>query len=71
MNRKGRSSSGPISGPIGVLQLHASAFHLLSWLLSPSILEKLSFSAGVILIFRNKLLNFNFSELENFTDVLF
>ena len=47
MNRKGRSSSDPLSGPVGFLRVHASAFHLLSWLLSPSILEKLSFPAGV------------------------
>ena len=65
VNRKGRSSSGPLSGPAGFLQVPASVFHLLSWLLSPSILEKLSFPAGVFLIFRNKLLNFNFSEPQN------
>ena len=65
VNRKGRSSSGPLSGSVGFLQVHTSAFHLLSWLLSPSILEKLSFPASV-LIFRNKLLNFNFSELQKF-----
>ena len=29
------------------LRVHASAFHLLTWLLSPSILEKLSFPVGV------------------------
>ena len=46
------------------LQVHASAFHLLSWLLSPSILEQLSF-LSVFLILRNKLLNFNFSEPQN------
>ena len=47
MNRKGRSSSGPLSRPVRFLRVQASAFHLLSWLLSPSILEKLSFTAGV------------------------
>ena len=65
MNRKGRSSSGPLSGPAGFLQVHASAFHLRSWLLSPSILEKLSFRAVLFFIFRNKLLNFHFSEPPN------
>ena len=64
VNRKGRSSSGPLSGPVGFLQVHTSAFHLLSWLLSPSISEKLSFPGGVF-IFRNKLLNFNFSKPQN------
>ena len=59
-----RSSSGPLSGPVGFLRVHTNAFHLLSWLLSPSILEKLSFTAGVLL-FRNKLLNFSFSEPQN------
>ena len=61
MNKKGRSSSGPLSGPAGFLLVHASAFHLLS----PSILEKLSFPAEVpvfFFIFRHKLLNFNLSE---------
>ena len=48
MNRKDRSSSGPLCGTVGFLRVHTSAFHLLSWLLSPSILiEKLSFRAGV------------------------
>ena len=61
MNGKGRSSSGPLSGTVGFLGVHTSAFHLLSWLLSPSILEKLSFHAGVFFIFRNKLSKFNFS----------
>ena len=46
VNRKGRFSSGPLSGPVGFLQVQASAFHLLSWLLSPSISEKLSFPAS-------------------------
>ena len=41
--QKGRSSSGPLSGPAGFLRVHASAFHLLS----SSILEKHSFSAEV------------------------
>ena len=62
MNKKGRSSSGPLSGPAGFLWVHASAFHLLS----PSILEELSFHAEVpvffYFIFRHKLLNFNLSE---------
>ena len=49
VNRKGRSSSDPLSGPVGFLQVHASAFRLLSWLASPSILEKLSFLADVFL----------------------
>ena len=49
MNRKDNSSSGPLSGTVGFLWAHASAFHLLSWLLSPSILKKLSFRAGVFL----------------------
>ena len=60
MSKKGRSSSGPLSGPAGFLWVHASAFHLLS----PSILEKLSFPAEVpvfFFIFRNKLVNFNLS----------
>ena len=64
MNKKGRSSSGPLSGPAGFLRVHASAFQLLS----PSILEKLSFLAEVpvfLFIFRNKLLNFNLSEPSN------
>ena len=47
MNKKGKSSSGPLSGPAGFLLVHASAFHLLS----PSILEKLSFSAEVPVFF--------------------
>ena len=47
VNRKGRSSSGPLSGPAGFLQVPASAFQSRSWLLSPSILEKLSFLDGV------------------------
>ena len=47
MNRKGRSSSGPLSRTVGFLRVHASVFHLLSWLLYPSILEKLSFRTGV------------------------
>ena len=46
MNRKGRSSLVPLSGPVEFLWVHASAFHLLSWLFSPSIFEKLSFVAG-------------------------
>ena len=58
MNRKGRSSSGPLSGPAAFLRVHTSAFHLLS----PSILEKRSFPADFFLFFRNKLLNFNLSE---------
>ena len=37
INRKGRSSSGPLSGTAGFLRVHASAFHLLSWLLSPGL----------------------------------
>ena len=61
MNRKGWSSSGPLSGPVGFLRVHASAFHLLSWLLSPSILEKL-FYCQCFLIFRSKLLNFYFNK---------
>ena len=47
MNKKGRPSSGPLSGPAGFLWVHASAFHLLS----PSILEKLSFPAEVPVFF--------------------
>ena len=46
VNRKGMSSSGPLSKPVWFLQVHANAFHLLSWLLSPSISEKLSFPPG-------------------------
>ena len=65
VNRKGRSRSGPLSGPVGFLQVHASAFHLLSRLLSPSTLQKLSFPAGVFFIFRNILLNFNFNQPQN------
>ena len=62
--KKGRSSSGPLSGPAGFLRVQASAFHLLS----PSILERLSFPAEVpvfFFIFRHKLLNFNISEPPN------
>ena len=61
MNKNGRSSSGPLSGPAGFLRVHTSAFHLLS----PSMLEKLSFPAAVpvsFVIFRHKLLNSNLSE---------
>ena len=58
MNRKGKSSSDPLSGPVGFLQAHASAFHLLS----PSILEKLSYLAC---FFKHKLINFNLSEPAN------
>ena len=50
--------------PAGFLRVHASAFHLLS----PSILEKLSYPAKVpvfFFIFRHKLLNFNPSEPPN------
>ena len=47
MNKKSRSSLGPLSGPVGFLQVHASAFHLLRWLLSNSTLEELSFLASV------------------------
>ena len=64
MNKKGRFSSGPLSGPARLLRVHASAFHLLS----PSILEKLSFPAEVpvsFFIFRHKLLNVNLSEHPN------
>ena len=39
--------SGPLSGLAGFLRVHANAFHLLS----PSILEKLFFPAGVIFYF--------------------
>ena len=53
MNRKGRS----LSGTVRLLQVHASAFHLLSWLLSPSILGKLSFRAGVFWFFGTSFLN--------------
>ena len=63
MNRKGRSSSDPLSRTVGFIRVHASAFHLLSWLLS--ILEKLSSCTGVFLILRNKLSKFNFSEPQN------
>ena len=45
--QKGSSSSGPLSGPVGFLLVHTSAFHLLS----PSILEKLSFPAEVPVLF--------------------
>ena len=60
MNKKGRSSSGPLSGPAGFLRVHASAFHLLS----PSILEKLSFHAEVpvFFYFYTKASKFNLSE---------
>ena len=65
MNRKGRSSSGPLSGTAGFLWVHASEFHLLS----PRILEKLSFPAEVsvffFLFFRHKLLIFHLSEPPN------
>ena len=47
MNRKGRS----LSGTVRFLWVHESAFHLLSWLLSPSILGKLSFHARVFFYF--------------------
>ena len=63
MNRKGSSSSGPLSGPARFLRLQASAFHLLSWLLSPIILENSLFLLVYFFIFRNKLLNFNFKSL--------
>ena len=43
MNKKGKFSSGSLSGPAGFLRLHAMAFQLLS----PSILEKLSFPSEV------------------------
>ena len=62
--QKGRSTSGPLSGRAGFLWVHESAFHLLS----PSILEKLTFPAEVAVffsIFRHKLLNFNLSEPPN------
>ena len=39
--------SGPLSGLAGFLRVHANAFHLLS----PSILEKLFFPAGVFFLF--------------------
>ena len=44
---KGRSSSGPLSGPAGFLRVHTSVFHLFS----PSISEKLSFPAEVPVFF--------------------
>ena len=60
--QKRQVCSGPLFGLAGFLRIHASAFHLLS----PSILEKLFFPAGVfIFIFRNELLNFNLSEPQN------
>ena len=63
MNKKGRSRSGILSGHAGFPRVHASAFHLLS----PSILEKLSFPAKVpvFFIFSHNILNFNLSELSN------
>ena len=68
MNKKGRFSSGPLSRSAGFLRLQASAFPLLS----PSILETLSFPAEVpvffvclFYIFRHKLLNFDLSEPPN------
>ena len=64
INIEGRSNSGPLSGLPWFLRVHASAFHLLS----PSILEKLSFPAEVpvfFFIFRHKLLNLNLSEPPN------
>ena len=64
MNKKGRSSSGPLSLPVGFLRVHAGAYHLLS----PSILEKLSVPAEgpvFFFMFRNKLLNFSLSESPN------
>ena len=68
VNRKGRSSSGLLSGPVGFLQVHASVFHLLSLLhlltLSQYIRETL-FSCRCFFIFRNKLLNCNFCEPQN------
>ena len=45
--RQVRGSSSPLFGPAGFLRVHASAFHLLS----PSILEKLSFPADVPVFF--------------------
>ena len=59
--QKRQVGSGPLSGVAGFLRVHTSAFHLLS----PSILEKLFFLAGVFFIFRNELLNFNLSEPQN------
>ena len=57
-----QACSGPLSGLAGFLRVQAIAFHLLS----PSILEKLFFPAGVFFfIFRNELLNFNLSEPQN------
>ena len=55
----------PTCRTVGFIRVHASAFHLLSWLLSPSILEKLSFCTGVFLIFENKLSKFYFGEPQN------
>ena len=49
MNKKGSSTSGPLSGPVRFQLVHASAFHLLS----PSILEKLSFPVEVPVFFFN------------------
>ena len=55
----------------GLLLVQASAFHLLSWLLSPNILEELSLFAGIFSIFRNKLLYFYFNEPQNsFLEIL-
>ena len=67
MNKNGRSSSGPLSGPAGFLQEQASEFNLLS----PSTLEKISFPAEVPVFFRRKLLNFNLNEsLNSFFEII-
>ena len=47
INTKGKSSSGPLSGLAGFPRVQASEFHLLS----PSILEKLSFPAEMPVFF--------------------
>ena len=64
MNRKGRSSSGPLFGPVGFPWVH-KCIHLRSWLLCPSVLEELFSCCFFFFIFRNKLLNFNFSGPQN------
>ena len=45
--QKRQVCSGPLSGLAGFLRVHASAFHLLS----PGIVEKLFFPAGVFFLF--------------------
>ena len=66
MNRKGRSSSGSLSGTVGFLRVHTHKCISFTELvtLSQYIRETL-FSCRCFLTFRNKLSKFNFSEPQN------